>query len=144
MANCFRAVNNFDVARAVLNTNPPANAMANLQVLSNKGFVSFSLPRGGDSGLLIDTGHFADIDTNAGNDWISSLDAANATWTAPAGNELNWGLLFRFSVVTTAAPITTYVRAVSLGIQGGSGPTSYPLQIMVPNTFDLFSDGMEN
>ncbi len=144
---CYRydyAVNNFDVAREVLNTNPPANAFANLQVLSNKGFVSFSVPRGGDSGMFLDSGHFADIDTDAGNDWLGGLNAASVTWTAPAGNELNWGLLFRFSVVTNAAPITSYVRPVVFGIQGGTGPTNYEIRIMVPNTTDLFSDGMEN
>ncbi|HWS25267.1 MAG TPA: hypothetical protein VN259_01710, partial [Xanthomonadales bacterium] len=144
---CYRydyAVHNFDVARAVLNTNPPANAFANLQVLSNTGFVSVSLPRGGDSGIFLDVDHFADIDTNSGNDWTSALDAASANWTAPAGNELNWGLLFRFSVVANVAPDANYVRPISLGMQGGTGASSYQLPIMVPNSFDLFSDGMED
>ena len=144
---CYRydyAVHNFDVARAVLNTSPPANAGVNLQVLSNTGFVSVSLPFGGDTPLVLDSGHFADIDTNVANDWSGSVGATAATWTAPAENPLNWGTLYRYSVVTNVAPNPAHTKTVVFGMQGGDGPASYSADIMVPNTFDLFSDGMEN
>jgi hypothetical protein len=144
---CYRydyAVHNFDVARAVLNTSPPANAGANLQVLGNTGFVSVSLPFGGDTPLFLDSGHFADIDTNAANDWSGSVGATAATWTAPAENPLNWGTLYRYSVVTNVAPNPAHTKTVVFGMQGGDGPASYSADIMVPNTFDLFSDGMED
>lgn len=144
---CYRydyAVHNFDVARAVLNTSPPANAGANLQVISNTGFVSVALPRGTDAPLFLDSGNFADIDTDAGNDWTAALGAGAATWTAPSGNPLNWGTLYRFSVVANVAPRANVTRPLELGMQGGTGPASYSLTIMVPNTFDLFSDGMED
>lgn len=144
---CYRydyAVHNFDIARAVLNTSAPANAQNNLQVISNKGFVSVSLPHGVERTLYLDTGNFADIDINAGNSWTAVLGASDVSWTAPAGNELNWGQLYRFSVVTDVAPNSADTRPIALGIQGGTGPSSYQVNIMVPNTFDLFSDGMEN
>ena len=143
---CYRydyAVHNFDLARAVLNTTAPANAQNNLQVLSNVGIVSVSLPRGTDSPLVLDAGNFADIDVNAGNDWTTSLNPNAAVWTAVAGNELNWGLLFRFSVVTNVAPNPNYVRSISLGMQPTGGPSNYSVELMVPNTFDLFSDDLE-
>ncbi len=144
---CYRydyAVHNFDVARALLNTSPPANAGVNLQVLSNTGFVSVSLPFGGDTPLYLDNKHFADIDTNPANDWSGGVGASAATWTAPADNSLNWGTLYRYSVVTNVAPNPAYTGSVVFGMQGGDGPASYSADIMVPNTFDLFSDGMEN
>ncbi len=143
---CYRydyAVHNFDLARAVLNTSPPANAGANLQVISNKGVVSFSIPRGGDAGVHLDTGHFADIDITSGNDWTGAVSAGAATWTAPAGNELNWGTLFRFSLVTTIAPDPAFTRSVTFGMPAAGGPSSYTIDLMVPNTFGLFDDGFE-
>jgi hypothetical protein len=144
---CYRydyAVHNFDVARGVLNTNPPANAGANLQVLSNTGFVGVSVPIGGDIPLHLDSGHFADIDIDPSNDWTGAVGANAATWTAPANNPLNWGTLFRFSVVSSVAPNPAYTKAMEFAMPAGDGPTSYTAEIMVPNTFDLFSDGMEN
>jgi len=146
LGTCYRydyVVHNFDLARAVLNTTAPANAQNNLQVLSNIGIVSVSLPRGADAPLLLEAGNFADIDVNVGNNWTSSLNPNAAVWTATAGNELNWGLLFRFSVVSNIAPDPNYVRSISLGMQPNGGPGSYPVELMVPNTFDLFSDSLE-
>lgn len=144
---CYRydyAIHNFDLARAVLNTNPPANAGVNLQVISNTGIVSVSLPRGNEGGIYLDTGHFADIDTNPANDWTGVLDAENATWTAVTGNELNWGQLFRFSVVSNVAPNSAYRKPIRLAMQGEGKYAGYPLRIMVPNTIDLFSDSLED
>lgn len=144
---CYRydyAVHNFDLARAILNTSAPANAEANLHVVSNKGFVSFTLPRGAESALFMDASNFADIDTVAGNDWPTTLFAYSAKWSAPVGNELNWGQLYRFSVVSNAMPDSNHVRSVVLGIGGGNGPDSYSVPIMVPNTFGIFADGMED
>jgi hypothetical protein len=144
---CYRydyAVHNFDLARGVLNTSPPANAGANLQVLSNTGIVSVSLPRGGEAGVYLDTGHFADIDINPANDWTGAISPTAATWTAPGGNPLNWGTLFRFSLVTNVAPDAAITRPLVLGMQGAGGPATYELPIMVPNTFALFDDGFED
>jgi hypothetical protein len=144
---CYRydyAVHNFDVARGVLNTSPPANSGANLQVISNTGFVGVSLPVGGDAPLYLDTGHFADIDIDGSNDWTGAVGASAANWTAPANNALNWGTLFRYSVVTTAAPNPAHTKSMVFVMPAGDGPASYSAEIMVPNTFDLFSDGMEN
>lgn len=144
---CYRydyAVNNFDLSRAVLNTNPPADSGANLQVVSNKGFVGFSIPRGVDRGVFLEPTGFADIDTNAGNDWNGAVSASEVSWTSVAGNELDWGLLFRFSLVTNVASDSAQVGQVTLQITGGIGPTSYTVDMMVPNTFDLFADSMED
>ncbi len=144
---CYRydyAIHNFDLARAVLNTSAPANAGANLQVISNTGIVGVSVPRGDQGGVYLDSGNFADIDTNAANDWSGVVDADSATWTAVAGNELNWGLLFRFSLVTDVAPNSAYRKPIQLHMQGEGKFESYPVRIMVPNTIDLFSDGMED
>ncbi len=145
---CYRydyAVNNFDLTHAVLNTSPPADSGANLQVMSNLGILSFSIPRGSDQAVFLEASDFADIDIDAGNDWNGVAGAQNVTWTSVAGNELNWGELFRFSLVTNAAPNSNFVGEVTLGMPGGAGqPTSYAVNIMIPNTYDLFSDSMED
>lgn len=94
--------------------------------------------------MVLDGVHFADIDTIAGNDWAGALTADTAHWTAPAGNALNWGLLYRFSVVTTVAPDPEHTRTLTLGLSGGTGPSHYTVKLMVPNTFNLFADGMED
>ncbi|MFP8881709.1 MAG: hypothetical protein VCE43_20720, partial [Myxococcota bacterium] len=61
---------------------------------------------------------FADVDTNAGNDWPIVLDPGVAiTWTAPNGNELDWGTLYNFAfdanVPAAAANLT--VTALEAG-----------------------------
>ena len=78
-----------------------------------------------------------------GKDFSEPLPEA-ATWTAPAGNPLNWGTLYRFSLVTNVAPDPAFTRPIVLGMQGADGPAAYEVSIMVPNTFGLFDDGFEN
>lgn len=144
---CYRydyAVNNFDFARAVYGA-PPNDQPPNLEVLSNKGFQSFTLPTGGKTVYVEPGANFADIDTDAGNNWIASQGPAGVTWTAPAGNELNWGLLFRFSVVSSSAPQDARVAPVTLGVAGPGEPAELSGAIIVPRSEldDLFSDGFE-
>lgn len=144
---CYRydyAVHNFDFARVETEGNPP-----NLRVLDNRGFDSFTIPLDADA-VYFDTGtHFADIDTNAGNNWTAAVGDGEVTWTAPAGNELNWGLLFRFTLISNAAPDSERTGTVRLGVAGAGEPSEFSGDMMIPTDQPqepddvIFIDGFE-
>lgn len=90
------AVMNLDFARA-----RTEGAEPNLRVLSNKGLSAFTTPVGS---ATITELVFSDGDLDATNDWTGSIANGNLVWTAPAGNALNWGTMFRFSFVANQPP----------------------------------------
>lgn len=92
------AVMNLDFARAVTEGSEP-----NLRVLSNDGFTAFSLPV--SSALTVTDVEFSDGDNNPANDWTVGNEPNRITWTAPVGNRLNWGTMFRFSITANAEAI---------------------------------------
>lgn len=144
--SCYRydyAIHNLSLARALLRTTAPADPYANLQVLSNTGIVSVSMPRGAEAGAALGADSFADIDTSPGNDWSASLGPSSVQWTAPVGNALNWGQLFRFSWISNAPPDPAYTGAVVLGLPVDGAPASYTVRIMVPNSLSLYANGWE-
>lgn len=110
---CYRydyAVNNFDYA-----VSDTQGALPNLRVLGAKGFDRFRIEFGMRANVHVpESGHFADIDIDAGNDWSVSSGPTHVEWLAPAGNELDWGRLFRFSLVSTVAPVDADTVAVDL------------------------------
>ncbi len=144
---CYRydyAVHNFDFARAVLG-DPPNHVSPNLRVISNNGFNSFTVPVL-EAATHLPAGHFADIDIDAGNNWSASFGPGGLTWTAPAGNELNWGHLYRFSFVSNIAPDVDETAEVVLGVAGPGTPSQLSAAIMVPAGSDLdliFANGFE-
>lgn len=146
---CYRydyAVNNFDFSRAVLG-DPPNDVPPNLRVVSNKGFDSFTIPVP-ESAAYLPEGHFADIDIDAGNNWGASFGPHGLTWTAPKGNELDWGHLYRFSFVSNVAPDEGHTGGVVLGVAGPGRPTQLTAQIMVPDAIDdldfIFANGFDD
>ncbi|MCK9488581.1 MAG: hypothetical protein M0Q42_04125 [Xanthomonadales bacterium] len=135
---CWRydyAVQNFDFAR-VVRGDPPNDQPPNLRILSNKGFGSFTVPVG-EAGVHLESGHFADIDIDPGNNWTAVVGEDTVTWTAPDGNELNWGMLFRFSLVTDVAPNEANVAQVGLGVAGPGAPSSLGAAMLVPAAGEL-------
>jgi hypothetical protein len=91
------AVMNLDFARALT-----TGAEPNLRVLSNLGFSRFTIPVG--SSTITDLA-FSDGDLDGSNDWAASVASRNVTFTAPSGNALNWGTMFRFSFVANHGPV---------------------------------------
>lgn len=127
---CYRydyVVNNFDFGRAKTEGEPP-----NLRVLSNLGFRSVTIPTGSLQVHLDPESNFADIDADAGNDWSAAADSTGITWTAPAGNELNWGLLFRFSFVANVAPDPDMTADVAITVADDDSPDVLTATLMVP------------
>jgi len=110
---CYRydyAVNNFDFANSATQGTLP-----NLRVFGAKGFDRFSIARPIGAGIHFPVdAHFADLDINPANNWTASLGGSQITWTAPAGNELNWGTLYRFSLISDAAPQTQAETVIEL------------------------------
>ena len=142
---CYRydyAVNNFDYTVATT-----SGALPDLEVESNLGFDRFSVEVPGDTSVHFETGvHFADTDINPGNNWTPGLSGGFATWTAPASNELNWGLLYRFSFVADAGPtdsdpVIVRLRPATLA----QGATTLSASMTGPsNISGLFRDGFES
>jgi hypothetical protein len=77
---------------------------------------SFSLPVG--SGQTLSNAGFGDTDGDPLNDWTPSLADLHITWTAPAGNALDWGTLFSFRMDVDAPPAET--TATLAPLQAGS------------------------
>ncbi|MDZ4812325.1 MAG: hypothetical protein SGI99_06865 [Pseudomonadota bacterium] len=143
---CYRydyVVNNFDYAHVKLMP-PPNHAGLNLGIVSSSGFSRFSLNLG--SSLVVVAGaaaDFSDVDSNAANDWTFSAIGDTLTWTAPAGNDLKWGSLYRFSFITTTAPNPAFTRNAVLGVQDESASFQFSKRIMVPNVATLFEHDFE-
>jgi len=105
---CYRydyAVHNFDFAGA-----ERSGTLPNLRVSNGRGFDRFRLTLPAFTQVHVDpVSGFADTDINAGNNWTASVGSGVVEWTAPANNNLNWGTLYRFSLVSTSAPSTDRV-----------------------------------
>ncbi len=116
------ALMNVDFARAVTSgTNP------NIRVERNNGFDSFAVPVPEDA--VVSATWFSDGDTNAGNDWTASTNGGRVTWIAPAGNTLNWGTLFSFSITVNKSPVTAVGE---LHIAEAGSPAGYVLETLAP------------
>lgn len=128
------AVMNFDYARAVTQGAEP-----NLRVLRARGFDRFEVLRTTDSNIA--SVSFADGDTNAANDWGSSVGTETITWTAPdATASLDWGSMYRFTVVANQAPWDAQVR---LRVTEGGAPDQFGVASFSIGRIALFADGFE-
>ncbi len=142
---CYRydyAVNNFDFTTATTQGTPP-----NLQVIGARGFNRFTLQRPAGSGIFLpENAHFADIDINPANNWTAVVNSNSVEWTAPVGNELNWGTLFRFTVISDAEPSSEAQTTVSLQAANSVPVVSPPTSTIVgPIPFGgrIMVDGFE-
>jgi hypothetical protein len=129
------AVMNFDFAEAVIITDGSAgpdnvslpNNPGQPKVVSNDGFVEFRVPL--PAGSSVSLNEFADGDTVAANDWTTSVASDAITWNGVAGNQLNWGTLFRFSFVVNVEPTAGAAR---LRTARADTPTFEDVQTLVP------------
>ncbi|MBK9496286.1 MAG: hypothetical protein IT475_14595 [Aquimonas sp.] len=136
------AVMNFDFARAVTTGSEAAN---NLSVLRNHGFNSFSLNL--PASAAVNSTKFSDADDNAANEWTAVREGNALVWRGPtdagiASNGLNWGTLYRFSVVTDMAPTD---GSVSLGVAESGSPAAFNVDALVPSSVipPMFANGFE-
>jgi hypothetical protein len=136
---CYRydyAVHNFDFARAVYGA-PPNDEPPNLRIVSNRGFSRFTVPIP-SGGAALEANHFADTDIDPANNWQAAIGDGGVgigpavTWEAPAGNELNWGTMFRFSLVTNTAPSDANLGNVVLDVADVGSPAMLQATMMVP------------
>ena len=127
------AVHNLDFSRAIT-----AGTEPNLDVLSNKGFDQFrvAIP----AGVAVIENRFSDGDLNAGNDWTFTNTGGFLTWTAPAGNSLDWGSLYLFSV-TSSSPPADGISELQPATAGS--PSLYMVATLAPTSDIIFQDGFE-
>jgi len=127
---CYRwdyVVANFDWSDSVTSGTPP-----DLKVEKNQGFGAFSVQVPGATSVFLEPGgHFADIDTNPANNWSASIQPGRVQWQAPDGNSLDWGLLFRFSLIATRGADDTMVGTATL-TSAGDPLVTPSVNIMVP------------
>ncbi len=69
---------------------------------NHRGGATFSLPMPSNS--RVQNIGFRDIDTNALNDWTSSVSGGRLTWSAPVTNPHNWNTLYNFWFDSDVAP----------------------------------------
>ncbi len=127
------AVHNLDFSRPVT-----AGAEPNLDVISNKGFDRFRVAV--PAGVAIVGSSFSDGDLEAANDWSFSSSDGYLTWTAPAGNSLDWGSLYLFSVTTNSPPAdgSSELQPATAG-----APSEYTVATLVPTSDIIFQHGFE-
>ncbi|MFQ5524629.1 MAG: hypothetical protein ACE5GX_00075 [Thermoanaerobaculia bacterium] len=63
---------------------------------------SFTVPL--PPGATVWNAWFGDQDGVTGNDWAATVNAGGITFSAPAGNELDWGIMYNFAFDANAAP----------------------------------------
>ncbi|MCB1583735.1 MAG: hypothetical protein R3E90_03570 [Marinicella sp.] len=84
---------------------------------------------------------FVDTDEFANNTWTVTRANNMLTLQAPAGNEIDWGILYSFSFTVNAAPVAGDV--ILTGLENGSD--TFDSALIVPNVSDLiFENGFEN
>ena len=86
---------------------------------------SFSLPV--LPGQTISSTGFGDGNANPGDDWTASVAGGKVTWTAPAGNALDWGMLFNFRMNANAAPVPATATLTPLA---AGTPALFPVQTL--------------
>jgi hypothetical protein len=128
------AVMNFDFAREVTQGAEP-----NLRVVRNYGFNRFSVPRMATASIV--SSEFSDGDIDPSNDWTFTANPESIEWTAPNdAASLNWGTLFRFTVVSNTPPSAALA---TLGVTEPGTPTSYSTTSLGVGQPVLFQDGFE-
>ena len=96
------AAMNLDFARTQTVGSEP-----NIRLLKSLGFDNIRIPVG--TATVTDL-VFSDGDTNAGNDWVASIQDGRLTWSAISRtNALNWGTMFRFSFIVNQAPVPSAI-----------------------------------
>ena len=98
------ALMNFDVERKIRSFSVP---MGLVKTVSNVGF--------------------GDANGNPLDDWTWSVNGQDVTWTAPAGNALDWGTLYNFRMTVDAGPVG--VVATLLPLDAGS-PAEFEVETL--------------
>ncbi|WP_133816758.1 hypothetical protein [Tahibacter aquaticus] len=130
------ALVNFDYAQV-----QTAGSEPNLRVLGNAGLAAVSLPLPASTRVLASV--FVDGDLLAGNDWNSHRLAQELRWQAVPGTSLDWGSLFRYSLIADAAPVSGTLQTWLDADAQQAGPALAALVPGAPGTGWIFSDAFE-
>ncbi|MDH3714520.1 MAG: hypothetical protein OET44_11805 [Gammaproteobacteria bacterium] len=71
-------------------------------------------------GVSVSNVEFVDVDRDAGNDWTVTNGDPTLAWSAPAGNEMDWGTLYSFAFDSNAGSVEMSATVYAAGA-GGTG-----------------------
>lgn len=131
------AVQNLDFSISQTSGTPP-----NLRVLSQRGLRALRIDLEAALPVWIPPDAFADLDTHAANDWTATRDASGLVFSGPAGADLFWGTLYRFSFVSDQPLDDASLYPISLSEPVG-GVTLTGLIAGPANMTRVFRDGFE-
>lgn len=95
-------VANHDFMVSELGGAPP-----NLEVFHNRGIVGLLIPAWDD--VTVENQEFARADRMTGQGWLMERQPGSASWRDPDNTPLDWGLMYRFSMLVDAPPIESEV-----------------------------------
>lgn len=125
------AVANFDYMHALTRGDEP-----NLQVIRNLGISGVRIPLADEVEVSEIT--FARADRTSGQDWTGTRRTGSVEWHDPGDTPLDWGLLYRFSLVADAAPVEASLELQPLFIHhdrfepDAPPPPVIPVATLVP------------
>lgn len=83
-------------------------AEPNLEVLSNRGLIGLQVPA--RSQVDIGATDFARADRLNGQDWTITRQTDEVLWTDPGDTPLDWGMMYRFTLVADHPPVRSEMK----------------------------------
>ncbi len=97
------AVFNYDFMIATIEGSAP-----DLQVTSNRGLIGLQVPA--FSSVEVDGLDFARADRLNGQDWTMARESDHVRWTDPGDTPLDWGMMYRFTLVADHPPVQSELK----------------------------------
>jgi hypothetical protein len=99
------AVFNYDFMIATVEGSVP-----DLQVTYNQGVIGFQVPA--QSTVVVEELDFARADRLTGQDWTVDRQLDHVHWADPGDTPLNWGMMYRFSLVADSSPVHSELKLI--------------------------------
>jgi hypothetical protein len=122
------AVANFDFMRASI-----AGSEPDLEVTDSQGLIAFEVPARSNVEILAT--QFSRADRLTGQDWTVETVNQKVRWSDPGDTPLDWGLLFRFSLVADHPPVRSEFK-----LAFGADPSEFVGAATLAPSPSIFAD----